>query len=170
MTDHPRLRNLAVLIVLVLIYVIPAYFIDNRLMLDIVSGPMLLFGVYALFIIAREAWSAFWEGRTDRTAYALFGLSLVLLSVDLMRAYGLLTRNIPAMGWLEDTHLYPAAIYCQFAGLWLFTRASTPPQITPRRGGMGQIAAGVVIGMVVASSKMLEPVLAIIGKVLGRVF
>ena len=164
MTEHPRLRNIGVLLVLALIYIIPALFVDSRHMLDIVSGPMLIFGLYALWIIAGEAWGAFWDGRSDRTAYALFGLSLLLFSVDIMRAYGLGTRNFTGLEWLENTHLYPVAIYCQFCGIWLFTRASTPPSIEPRRGGLGQLVAGVIIGAVVASSKMLEPVMMFVGK------
>ena len=170
MTDHPRLRNLGVLLVLMAIYAVPALLLSPNHMMDLASGPMMVFAVYALYLIAPEAWDAYWSGRSDRTAYALFGLSLLLLSIVTMRAYGLLTRNIEAMGWLENTYVYSAAIYAQFVGVFLFSRASTPPTVSPRRAGVGHLVAGVVIGVVVASSKMLEPLLAMIGKVVGRLF
>lgn len=164
MTEHPRLRNIGVLLVLVLIFSIPALFVEPNHMMDAASGPMLIFSAYAMFLIAGEAWAAFWEGRSDRTAYALFGLSLLFASIIVMRSYGLVTRNIPGAEWIEHTHLYAAAIYAQFAGVFLFSRASTPPSVTPRRAGMGQLVAGVVIGAVIASSKVLEPLLAVLGK------
>lgn len=170
MTDHPRIRNLAMLIVLVLIYIIPAFFVSPDRMLDLASGPMMVFAIYALFLLAPEAWSAYWEGQSDRTAYALFGLSLLLTSIVTMRGYGLLTRNVEGLEWLENSYVYSAAIYAQFVGVFLFSQASTPPTVSPRRAGMGHVIAGVVIGILVASSKMLEPLLAMIGKVLGRVF
>lgn len=170
MTNHPRIRNLAVLLVLVLIYAIPAIFVSPNHMMDLASGPMMIFAIYALFLITPEAWDAYWEGRSDRTAYALFGLSLLLVSIVVMRSYGLVTRNIGSMAWLEETYVYSAAIYAQFVGVFLFSRASTPPTVSPRRAGIGHVVAGVVIGTVIASSKMLEPLLAFVGKMLGRLF
>ena len=167
MTEHPRLRNIGVLIVLVLVFVIPAMFISPNHMMDLASGPMLVFSCYALFLIASEAWEAFWVGKSDRTAFALFGLSLLFSSIIVMRSYGLLTRNISGMAWLEDTYLYAAAIYCQFVGVFLFSRASAAPSVKPRSVGVGQLMAGVIIGAVVASSKVLEPALAMVGKLLG---
>lgn len=184
MTEHPRLRNLAVALVLVLIYVIPAQFFTGKQMMDIASIPMLIWGVFALALIAREAVVAWWQGRADRTAYALFGLSLLFLSVDVMRSYGLSTRNIeyapigirvvvePFINWMasDDSHVYAVAIYAQFIGIWFFTRASFQPTVKSRTYGFGQLIAGVVIGAVLASSKVLEPVLMFIGRLFSRIF
>jgi len=166
-TDHPRLRNIGVLIVLILIFSIPALFFSPNQMMDAASGPMLVFSCYAMFLIAGESWSAFWEGRSDRTAYALFGLTLLFASIIVMRSYGLVTRNIPGTEWVEHTHLYACAIFAQFVGVFLFSRASTPPSVTPRKAGIGQLVAGVMIGAIIASSKVLEPALAMVGKLLG---
>ena len=170
MTDHPRLRNIGVLIVLILIFAIPAIFVSPSHMMDVTSGPMLVFAGYALILIAGEAWDAFWTGKSDRTAFALFGLCLLFGSIIVMRSYGLVTRNVPSLAWIEDTHVYAAAIFAQFTGVFLFSRASAPLVVSPRKSSMGQLFAGIIIGALIASSKLLEPLLAGVGRIMGRLF
>lgn len=168
MDNHPRVRNLAVLIILGLIFTIPAIFIEHDRMLDIVSLLMLVFGVVGIYLIANETWASFWDGARDRASLALYGLFALFLSVVVMRSYGILTRNVESVKWLETTHVYAAMVYVQFAGLWLFSRASTQGELPTRRNKWGQLIAGIIIGSIIASSKVLEPILAGMGKLMGR--
>lgn len=171
MADNSRIRNLAVLIVLVSLFAVPSLFLPSSLVLDIVSLFMLIFACTGLYLVTDEAWRAFWDGARDRAALALYGLFALFLSILLMRSYGILTRNIPsAQSVLEATHLYAAFVYLQFCGLYLFTRGATAPAVEGKRSRFGQLIAGIVIGALIASSKAIEPILMGIGKVLGRVF
>lgn len=176
MDDNSRTRNLAVLVVLALLYVVTAFcvsFIPNQVtsqtMLDIVSVPMLVFGIYSLWIILGEAWGDFWAGKRDRAALGFFGLTAILISVVVMRPYGIATRNIPGIQWLEHTHIYAIALYIQAIGLMLFTRGAAPTTVQARKSGIGQLVAGVIIGALIGASKVLEPILSGIGKVIGKV-
>jgi hypothetical protein len=169
-TDHPRVRNLSVLIVLSALFMIPSFFISRDHMLDIVSVLMLVFGIAALALISGEVWEAFWEGNRDRVAVGLYGLFALLLSVIVMRSYGILTRNVDAAKWLQETNTYAAMVYLQFVGLWLFFRASTPPTVPAKRSRWGQLVLGIFLGILLASSKALEPILMWVGKMLGRMF
>lgn len=183
MANHPRLRNISVFLVLVLLFAIPAVIVnDNKRMMDLVSIPMLVYGLYAFAMIVREAWHDFWAGNSGRSAFALFGLSLVFSSIDMMRTYGLLTRNaemlapyipfVPVVDfahWLDNkSYFYAIAIYMQFVGIWFFTRASFQPTIPSRAHSFGRTLGVLTIGLVIGSSKVLEPVLAAIGKVVAR--
>lgn len=170
MTEPSRVRNLAVLLVLVSIFTIPAIFIEHDRMLDIVSGLMLLFGAIGFYFIAGEAWRAFWAGDRDRTAVGLYGLSTIFISITGMRAYGILTRNFVAVdSFLTPTHTYAVFVFMQFVGLWLFTRASEAPTVPARPTRWGQLFIGIVIGGLIASSKLLEPILMFIGKCVAMV-
>lgn len=171
MNDQNSLRNVAVLIVLALVYIVPALFIPSQAMLDIVSVPMLVFGAYAIYLVIGEAFNDFWSGRQDRAALGLFALTAILISVVITRPYGIITRNVEgASAILEPTHIYPIALYIQAIGLMLFSRASTPSAVAHKHTGIGQLVAGIVIGALVASSKVLEPILAGIGKIAGKLF
>lgn len=168
MTEPSRVRNLAVLITLVIAFAVPAFFIPQERMLDIVSGLMFLFGVLGFYFIASASWEAFWSGRRDRASLALYGLSALFLSIMAMRSYGILTRNFTAVDdLLSPTHTYAVLVYLQFAGLYLFTRASEAPIVPARPTRWSQLFVGVVIGALIASSKMLEPALMFIGKAIG---
>lgn len=168
--DNPRIRNVAVLLVLCLLYIIPALFIPYDRMLDLVSFLMLVFGITGLYLITEEAWGAFWAGERDRTALALYGLFALFLSAVAMRTYGILTRNVEGASWLTETYTYSSLVFLQFVGLFLFSRASTPPTVARKGGRWGQFALGILIGALIASSKALEPVLVAIGKLWSRVF
>lgn len=170
MTEPSRVRNLAVLLVLIAVYTIPAIFVPASIMLDVVSVPMLVFGAFALYLIIGEAWDDFWSGEQSRRAIGLFALTAILLSVVVMRPYGIITRNIEGTGWLSETHIYPVALSIQAVGLWLFTRASETPTVTSRRPGWGKLVAAFVIGVLVASSKVLEPILMFLGRLFSRIF
>lgn len=170
MTDNSRVRNWAVLLILALVYTIPAFFIKPSLMLDIVSVPMLVFGIYGLYILTGETFAAMNSGARDRAALGLFGLFALLLSVVIMRPYGILTRNVQSASWLSDTHVFAFALYLQAIGLWLFTRASAAPYVPAKRSGLGQLIAGIIIGALIASSRALEPVMMAIGRMFGRLF
>lgn len=175
--DNSRVRNLAFLIALILLYAVPTYFISVlakepvKLTLDIVSVLMMAFGVIGMWLIAEETWRAFWNGSQDRTAIALFGLFSLFFTVVTMRSYGVTTRNsMSADAYLSGTYVYSFLVYFQFIALWLFTRASTPPSVPGKRGRWGQIVVGIIIGAVVASSKVLEPVIMFFGRLLNRMF
>lgn len=170
MTEPSRVRNLAVALVIIAIYTALAIFIPAPTMLDIVSVPMLVFGAYGLYLLFPESWEAFWHGERDRRALGLFGLTALLLSVVAMRPYGIITRNIEGTDWLSETHIYPIALSFQAVGLWLFTRASETPTVTSRRPGWGKLVAAFVIGVLVASSKILEPILMFMGRLFSRIF
>lgn len=171
MTEPSRVRNLAVLIILAVAFAVPAIFIPQERMLDIVSGLMFLFGVLGFYFIANASWEAFWSGRRDRASVALYGLSALFLSIMAMRSYGILTRNVESIdAMLSPTHTYAVFVYLQFIGLYLFTRASEAPTVPARPTRWGQLFVGVIIGALIASSKMLEPALMFIGKCLAMVF
>lgn len=171
MTDKRPSRNLAVALVLIATYAIPALFIEPQTMLDIISVPMLVFGGWGLCILFVETWRAFISGEQGRAALGLFGIFLLLVSVVVMRPYGVATRNIAgAKDWLDSTHILPVALYLQALGLMFFTRASAAPYVPSKGRGIGQLIAGVVIGILVASSKALEPVLVWVGKIISRFF
>ncbi len=172
MVDNSRVRNLAVLFVLVAIFTVPSLFLSNSTILDIVSFLMLVFGVSGLYLIAEEVWGSFWSGMRDRASLALYGLFALFLSVVVMRTYGILTRNSEAANaLLSPTYTYAAMVYLQFVGLFLFSRASTPPTVVNKRAPRwGQLIVGILIGALVASSRILEPVLASVGKVFTRFF
>lgn len=170
MTNHPRIQNLAVLIVLVFLYLIPALLVPHEIMLDLVSAPLLVFGTYSLILLAQETGENFWEGQRSRAALALYGLFALFLSVIVTRSYGLVTRNLEGTGWLAESHIYSAALYIQFVGLWMFNKSAASPPIGPKKSGLGQLIAGVILGAIIVSSRLLEPVLALIGKVFSRVF
>lgn len=166
---NSRVRNISVAVVLFLIYLVPAFWFSGQTMLDIVSIPMLFFGLYLFYVVAEEAVLAFWDGRADKVALGLFGLLLLFLSVDIMRPYGIISRNVDgAKDWLDQTHIYGVAVYIQFIGLYLFTRGATPSQVDGRRPKWGQLVAGVIIGLLLATSKIVEPVVAFIGKLFSR--
>lgn len=168
MSDNSRVRNLSILIVLGLIYTIPALFLTPHLMLDIISVPMLVYGLYGLYLLFPETWRSFWSGDQTRAAIGLYGLSLLLMSVVIMRPYGIADRNIPNAAWLASTHIFPIALFMQAIGLMLFTRASSTAYIPTQKTKWGQLIAGIIIGALVATSKVLEPVLMAIGKLFGR--
>lgn len=170
MIDNSRVRNLAVVLVLAAVFAIPAFFIPSHLMLDIVSLLMLVFGIAGLWLISQEAWVSFWDGNRDRASLALYGLFALFLSVVMMRSYGILTRNVAGAEWLSDTYTYSALVFVQGIGLWLFSRASTPPTVASKGGRWGQLAIGIIIGALIASSRILEPALMAIGKIFGRIF
>lgn len=163
-------RNLAIVSVLIALYVVPALFLSPQTMLDIISVPMLVFGMYGLYLLSPETWRSFWDGDQSRAAVALYGLSSLLLSVVIMRPYGIADRNIPSLDWLSTTHIFPIALFIQAIGLMLFTRASSTPKVGSKRSGVGQLVAGIVIGALVASSRVLEHVFVFIGKILSRIF
>lgn len=167
MSEPSRVSNIAVLLVLGIVYTAFGIFIPSPRMMDIVSVPMLVFGLYGLYLLFPEAWSAFWAGERDRRALGLYGLTALLLSVVAMRPYGIITRNVPGADWLEDTHIYPVALSLQALGLWLFTRASETPTVDARRPGWGRIIIAFIIGVLVASSKMLEPLVWFVGKAIS---
>jgi len=170
-TDKTPHRNVAVALVLIATYAVPALFIDPQTMLDIISVPMLVFGGWGLYILFMETWKAFSSGEQGRAALGLFGIFLLLVSVVVMRPYGIATRNIVgAKDWLDSTHILPVALYLQALGLMFFTRASAAPYVPSKGRGIGQLIAGVVIGILVASSKALEPVLMWVSKLFGRFF
>ena len=171
MTDKRPSRNIAVALVLIATYTIPALFIEPQTMLDIISVPMLVFGGWGLCILFMETWRAFVSGDQGRAALGLFGIFLLLVSVVVMRPYGVATRNVVgAKEWLDATHILPIALYLQALGLMFFTRASAAPYVPSKGRGIGQLIAGVVIGILVASSKALEPVLMWISKIFTRTF
>lgn len=170
MSDNPRVQNFGVLFVLALIYIIPSIFLPNEVMLDAVSVPLLVFGMWSFFLLARETSETFWEGQRGRAALALYGLFAVFLSVIITRSYGLLTRNTNLTGTLDDTHIYSAALYIQFIGLWLFTRSAASPAISPAKNNFGQLVAGIILGAILASSRLLEPLLVMCGKMFNRLF
>lgn len=184
MTEPSRVRNLAVLFALAIIYVIIRLVVQTmqglglieilsvpQTMLDILSVPMLLFGLYALYLIIGEAWDDFWAGEQTRRALGLFALSALLISVVAMRPYGIITRNVEgADDVLSKTDIYPIALYVQALGLWLFTRASETPTVGAKRPGWGRIIAAFVIGVLVASSRALEPSLMFVSKLFARIF
>lgn len=170
MTDNSRIRNLAVLIVLVIVYSVPAFFLSQDRMLDVVSLFMLVFAVSAICMIASETWGAFWAGHRDRASLGLMGLFSLFLSVILMRSYGILTRNVESAAWLTETHVYSAMVFLQLTGLWLFSKGATTPAVEGKRTRWGQIFVGVIIGALIASSKALEPILIFFSKLFGRLF
>lgn len=171
MTDNSRVRNLAFVLVLALIYIIPALFLSPHSMLDIVSVPMLVFGLYGFYLVFGETWEAFWAGERNKAAIGLFSLFSLLLSVIIMRPYGIASRNIPgAEAYLETTHIFPVALFLQAIGLYLFTLASSAPYVPSRRSGWVQLIAGMIIGALVISSRALEPALMFISKLFGRIF
>lgn len=171
MTEPSRVRNLAVLLVLCAIFIIPATFLDKGRMLDTVSGLMLIFGCIGLWLVWGEAWANFWEGNRDRFALGLYGLAALFLSVVTMRSYGIITRNSEsASAFLEPTHTYAALVFLQFVGLMLFTRGAQTPSVAARRTKWGQWAAGIAIGILIGSSKFLEPILMWVSKLFTRMF
>lgn len=171
MTENPRVRNLAVLLVFCIVYTIPALFIAPMTMADIISVPMLIFGGYAFYLLFDETWQAFWSGEQSRAALGLFGLSSLLISVVVMRPYGIASRNIlGAEVWLQHTHILPIALYIQAIGLMLFSRASAAPYVSQKRTRWGQLIAGILIGALIASSKALEPILMFFGRLFRSLF
>lgn len=168
--DSSRVRNLAALFVLILVYTIPALLIPYDRMLDVVSVFMLVFGISGLYLIAEETWESFWAGDRSRTSLALYGLFALFLSVITMRSYGILTRNVESATWITETYTYSALVYLQFIGLMLFSRASTPPTVARKSSRWGQLLIGIVIGALVASSKALEPMLMGLGRLWSKLF
>lgn len=169
MTEH-RLRNLGLLIALTLAFCVPAFFLEHDRMLDVVSFLMLVFGIAGLVLITEETWTAFWHGARDRVSIGLYSLAGLLLTVSLMRTYGIVTRNVEQLKWLETTHVYAALVYLQFISLYLFFRASTPPTLPQKRGRWGQLVAGIIIGLLLASTRALEHVVIVVMKFIGRIF
>lgn len=170
MNSPSRVRNLAVVIVLAIAYTIPAIWISPGSMLDIISVPMLVFGLWGIYILFGETWEAFWNGEQSKTALGLFSLFSLLLSVVIMRPYGISTRNVAgAEEYLSTTHILPIALTIQAVGLYLFTRASSAPYVPSKRTGWGQLMAGILIGALVASSRVLEPLLLWVSKLFGRI-
>lgn len=171
MSEQRPTRNVAVALVLTATYVIPALFVEPQTMLDIISVPMLVFGGWGLCILFMETWKSFTSGDQSRAALGLFGIFLLLVSVVVMRPYGIATRNVPgAKEWLDSTHILPVALYLQALGLMFFTRASAAPYVPSKGRGIGQLIAGVVIGVLVASSKAVETILMGVGKIFSRLF
>lgn len=175
--DNSRVRNWAVLIVLILVYAIPTFIISwlspepVKLTLDIFSVLMIAFGIVGLWLVSEETWAAFWAGERDRTALALYGLFTLFLSVILMRSYGVATRRNESLdAYLSSTYIYSALVYVQMAGLWLFSRASTPPSLPSKKSRWGQFALGILIGVLLASSRAIEPVLMALGRIWSRLF
>jgi len=170
-TEPSRVRNFAVLIVLCAIFTVPALFMERGPLLDGVSFLMIIFGVVGLWQVTPEAWEAFWHGSRDRYALGLYGLFALFLSVVLMRTYGITTRNnVSANAVLEDTHVYAALVFIQFAGLLLFTRGASAPTVSGKRTRWGQLIGGILIGILLTSSKFLEPVLMFFSKLFSRIF
>jgi len=170
-TEPSRVRNLAVLIILCVVFTIPALFLERGKLLDAVSFLMLLFGGIGLWQVSGEAWESFWAGNRDRYALGLYGLFALFLSVVLMRTYGITTRNnASADSFLEHTHVYAALVFIQFAGLLLFTKGASAPTVAGKRPRWGQLIGGVLIGVLLTSSKFLEPILAFISKLFSRIF
>jgi small-conductance mechanosensitive channel len=167
-SDHPRIRNFGILIVLVVLFSLPTIFLPPSLMLDVVSLLMLIFGCTGLYLITAEAWDAFWQGYRDRASLALYGLFALFLSVVLMRTYGILTRNVEGAEWLSETYAYSALVAVQLVGLWLFSHASTPPSVATKGGRWGQLIVGVIIGSLIGASKLFEPIVAAVGKLVAR--
>lgn len=166
---NSRARNISVASILMAIYAVPAIWVSGQTMLDIVSIPMLAYGLYLFYFIAEEAVLAFWDGRSDRVALGLFGLLLLFVSVDIMRPYGLISRNVPgAEEWLKTTHIYGIAVYMQFIGLYLFTRGTALPSVAGNKARWGQLVAGVIIGVLLSTSKFVEPVFVAMGRLLQR--
>lgn len=165
MSDHFRYRNLAVALVIVIAYTVPALFLSPQTMLDIVSVPMLVFGLWSAAVMVNEAWEAFWSGDQSRAALGLMGLFSIFISIIIMRPYGIIDRNVPSIDWLSSTHIFPVALTFQAVGLFLFSRASQPPIIEAKRGRWGKLVLGIVIGILVGSSKLLEPAIAVVAKV-----
>lgn len=171
MTDNSRVRNLAIILALAIAYTVPAIFLSPQNMLDIVSVPMLVFGLWGIYIVFGETWGAFWAGEQSKTALGLFSLFALLLSVVIMRPYGIATRNVAgAEDYLSTTHILPIALTIQALGLYLFTRASAAPYVPSKRTGWGQLIAGILIGALVASSRILEPGLLFVSKMFSRIF
>ena len=176
MASHPRIRNIGVVVILALVYYIGVLItqaivgtepgVAPKAMLDVVSVPMLVFGMVLLAMLITDTMSAFWGGDRTRGATALYGLFLVVLSNDVMRTYGVSTRNIPSLAWLENTYIYSVAVYIAFIGLFFLSRATRAPEVDGKSSRWGGIAAGIVIGIVVGSSKMIEPAIAAIGRLL----
>lgn len=169
MTERPRIQNIAILLALIIIY-LPLLFLTNQTALDIVSVPLLVFAVWSFSLIAGEATQTFWRGDRRRSALALYGLFAIFLSVMVTRIYGLVTRNLDGTGWLDDSHIYSMALYLQFIGLYVFTRGATHPSVIASKNRYGQLIAGVIIGAIVASSRLLEPILMFCGKLFNRIF
>lgn len=171
MTEPSRVRNLAVLITLCAVFSVPAIFMERGPLLDTVSFLMLLFGGIGLWQVSGEAWEAFWAGNRDRYALGLYGLFALFLSVVLMRTYGITTRNNKTVDlMLEQTHIYAALVFIQFAGLMLFTRGASAPAVAGKRTWWGQLVGGILIGVLLTSSKFLEPVLMFFSKLFSRIF
>ena len=171
MTEPSRVRNLAVLLVLVILYIAVRIFVAPQTMADIVSVPMLVFGAYGFYLLFEEFWVSFWSGDQSRRALGLFGLTALLASVIIMRPYGITSRNVVgADGWLEQTDILPIALALQAVGLWLFTRASETPTVISRKAGWGKVLGALLVGILVGSSKMLEPILITVSKFFSRVF
>lgn len=168
--DNSRIRNLAVLVVLMAVFTVPAIFLNHDLMLDGVSFLMLAFGISGLYLITEETWAAFWAGSRDRASLALYGLFSLFLSVVMMRSYGILTRNVEGAGWLQETHLYAGFVAVQLTGLWLFSKASAQGVVPTKQSKWGQLIVGIIIGALVASSKAVEPILMFLSKLFGRIF
>lgn len=170
MTSNSPVRNLAVVIVLAVVFISPSLFMSREALIDTVSFLMLVYGVIGLYLIAHETWVSFWSGERDRESLALYGIFALFLSVVLMRSYGILVRNVSGLEWLEETHLYASFIFVQFIGVWLFSRASTQSVMMTKQNKWGQLIIGIIIGALVASSRVVEPVLMAIGKLFGRLF
>lgn len=172
MADPSRVRNLAVLLVLIATFTIPSLFFEEDRVLDFVSGLMLIFGIAGLWVISRETLVSFWSGSRDRSAMALYGLFALFLSVVIMRSYGIYTRNVlkEEALWLTESAVYGALVFMQFIGLWLFTRASSPPTVNAKPSRWGQLIAGILIGALLVSSRALEPILMFFSRLFGRMF
>lgn len=170
MNESTRLRNVAVFLVLAVVFFLPTLFLSPDHSLDLWGFLMIVFGIVGLSMVAGEAWTSFWSGSRDRAALALYGLSALFLSVIAMRAYGIVTRNIAGTEWISDSYAYSGFVFIQFIGLYLFSQASTPPSVSPHRTRYGQLITGILIGALIASSRALEPILLFLSKLWNRMF
>jgi len=166
--DHPNVKNISVLLVLIAAFTIPALFLSKESMQDLVSVLMLVFACTSFYLVAGETWRSFWEDDRSRVALGLYGLFAVFLSVILTRTYGIMDRNVAGFWWVKETHTYSAFIFIQFVGLMMFARSSTPPSAPVKRSRWGQIILSLVIGLLIGSSKALEPILMWVGRWVGR--
>jgi len=69
-TDKTPHRNVAVALVLIATYAVPAFFIDPQTMLDIISVPMLVFGGWAF---TSSSWRHGRLSRLESKAALLWG-------------------------------------------------------------------------------------------------
>lgn len=159
-----RAKNIGLVIVLHVIFLVPYLFIPWRWMLDIVSAAMLVFAIYNLKDYGKEAWWAFWDGDRSRSALALYGVVLLFLSAILGRTYGISWRAAGSPAWVEATPLFAYTLYLLLIGFILFRKASPDPQVPRQTSPVVSWISIVVISVVLTMTKALEPLIMIVGK------